>query len=447
MVRKSTHRRPYCSIVLSGTIAAHLPSSWAASGLFTAAINDTSNTRKLQIIAGGLAALGVFLLLFTVWFWRSSRADHGALGPLEVMGARRWRRAPMNEQINKLAEVRPAGALALAGTDRPPVDLAELVAGHQSSTPDRRGGGFSDLVDGEPQSLVAPVDEPWAGDLEELDEPELDSPLDAHADGAPGPVPKADAEDGTVFEADHSIRPAFDDAAEPAVPGLAGVVEVARETKRDVPEVIAADPDGRVAGRVADGVAGSGVAGSGVADSGVADGVASDVEPAEEVGPVFEPALDSTPPGPTADVASLDQDAPVFSGDGSPEETERIDEADATTSGRVDDGEADDTGVAGEDVGPHGGSAKSVGVSNGSLPAPAPAPALVSTSNAVDAGHPHDAGDALAFSLSGPESDEDDEFDPSKELAFGPVESAEALQHAGPVTDSFKTPRWRRFRR
>jgi len=95
--------------VLSGTIAAHLPSSWAASGLFTAAINDTSNTRKLQIIAGGLAALGVFLLLFTVWFWRSSRADHGALGPLEVMGARRWRRAPMNEQINKLAEVRPAG--------------------------------------------------------------------------------------------------------------------------------------------------------------------------------------------------------------------------------------------------------------------------------------------------------------------------------------------------
>ena len=334
-----------------------------------------------------------------------------------------------------------------ASCRRAPVDLAELVAGHQSSTPDRRGGGFSDLVDGEPQSLVAPVDEPWAGDLEELDEPELDSPLDAHADGAPGPVPKADAEDGTVFEADHSIRPAFDDAAEPAVPGLAGVVEVARETKRDVPEVIAADPDGRVAGRVADGVAGSGVAGSGVADSGVADGVASDVEPAEEVGPVFEPALDSTPPGPTADVASLDQDAPVFSGDGSPEETERIDEADATTSGRVDDGEADDTGVAGEDVGPHGGSAKSVGVSNGSLPAPAPAPAPVSTSNAVDTGHPHDAGDALAFSLSGPESDEDDEFDPSKELAFGPVESAEALQHAGPVTDSFKTPRWRRFRR
>ncbi len=425
MVRKSAHRRPYCSIVLSGTIAAHLPSSWAASGLFTAAIDDTSNTRKLQIIAGGLAALGVFLLLFTVWFWRSSRADHGALGPLEVMGARRWRRAPMNEQINKLDEMRPAGALALAGTDRPPVDLAELVAGHQSSTPDRRGGGFSDLVDGEPQSLVAPVDEPWAGDLEELDGPELDSLLDGHTDGAGGPVPEADAEDGTVFEPDHSIRPVFVDADEPAIPGLAGVVEAAGENTAGVPEGIAADPE------------------SGVVESGVVDRLASDVQPAEEVGPMFEPALDPTPPGPLADVAPLDQHAPVVSGDGSPAETERIDEADATTTGLGEEGEPADISMAGEDVGPHAGGAESVGVSNGSRPAPAP----VSTSSAVDAGHPHDAGDALAVALSGAESDEDDEFDPSKELAFGPVESAKALQHAGPVTDSFKTPRWRRFRR
>jgi hypothetical protein len=134
---------------------------WVSDSVF-GGIDDGSNTHKLQLIAAGLGAIGLFLLVFTVWFWRSTRADHSALGPLEVMGARRWRNAPVNDQLTKLAEVRPIGS-AMGGADRPLVDLAELVADHRSSTPDQQGGGFSDLIDGEPQSLT-PEDE-WAHEM------------------------------------------------------------------------------------------------------------------------------------------------------------------------------------------------------------------------------------------------------------------------------------------
>ena len=69
-------------------------------------INDTASTRRVQLIAGGLAVLGIGLIGITVWFWRSTRPDPESLAPLEMMGRRRWRRLDTIEQRHRLDAVR-----------------------------------------------------------------------------------------------------------------------------------------------------------------------------------------------------------------------------------------------------------------------------------------------------------------------------------------------------
>ncbi len=69
-------------------------------------INDTASTRRIQLMAGGLAVLGIGLIGVTVWFWRSTRPDPESLAPLEMMGRRRWRRLDTIEQRHRLDDVR-----------------------------------------------------------------------------------------------------------------------------------------------------------------------------------------------------------------------------------------------------------------------------------------------------------------------------------------------------
>ena len=56
------------------------------SSVLADSINDVSSTRKVYLLAAGLALLGVALIGVTVWFWRTSRHDPQLLAPLEVMG-------------------------------------------------------------------------------------------------------------------------------------------------------------------------------------------------------------------------------------------------------------------------------------------------------------------------------------------------------------------------
>jgi hypothetical protein len=79
-------------------------------GLLADSVNDVSSTRKVYLLAAGLAALGVALLIITVWFWRSTRPDPALLAPLEVMGERKFRNLDEVSQQDLLNSVRPDDA-------------------------------------------------------------------------------------------------------------------------------------------------------------------------------------------------------------------------------------------------------------------------------------------------------------------------------------------------
>jgi hypothetical protein len=66
------------------------------------------------IIAALLVALGVAMIVTAVWLVRATRTDVRALGPLEVMGDRRWYRADPERRTRSLDAARPPGAPAPA---------------------------------------------------------------------------------------------------------------------------------------------------------------------------------------------------------------------------------------------------------------------------------------------------------------------------------------------
>lgn len=73
-------------------------------------IRDDAANRTVVMLVIGLVVLGVALLAITFWFWRTSRPEHPALGPLEVMGSERFWRRDAVEQLELLDSARPAGA-------------------------------------------------------------------------------------------------------------------------------------------------------------------------------------------------------------------------------------------------------------------------------------------------------------------------------------------------
>ena len=96
-------------LALAGALVPTAPVAAAATAVVHPAqssINDTASTRRVQLIAGGLAVLGIGLIGITVWFWRSTRPDPESLAPLEMMGRRRWRRLDTIEQRHRLDAVR-----------------------------------------------------------------------------------------------------------------------------------------------------------------------------------------------------------------------------------------------------------------------------------------------------------------------------------------------------
>ena len=81
-----------------------------AGVLWGTQITDPENERTIYIAAGGLLLLAIALAVGTVWWWRNSRVEHPALGPLEVMGTRSWWKGDWTARRRRLDEVRPAGA-------------------------------------------------------------------------------------------------------------------------------------------------------------------------------------------------------------------------------------------------------------------------------------------------------------------------------------------------
>lgn len=81
-----------------------------AIGLLADTVNDASSTRKVYLLAGGLAVLGIALIVITVWFWKSTRHDPELLAPLEAMGSRKFRHMDERAQQHVLDTSRPPNA-------------------------------------------------------------------------------------------------------------------------------------------------------------------------------------------------------------------------------------------------------------------------------------------------------------------------------------------------
>lgn len=69
-------------------------------------VGDPSNQRIVGAIVVALLVLGVVVVGVTVWFWRSTRPEPAALGPLEEMSRRRFRRLPDHTRKERLDAVR-----------------------------------------------------------------------------------------------------------------------------------------------------------------------------------------------------------------------------------------------------------------------------------------------------------------------------------------------------
>ena len=85
-----------------------------------AATNMTVN-----ILGGGLVALGLVLLGATVVFWRAAVEDPEVLAPLEVMADRRFARADESKRLALLNQVRPEGTEPVVHHAAPPVLVRE----------------------------------------------------------------------------------------------------------------------------------------------------------------------------------------------------------------------------------------------------------------------------------------------------------------------------------
>lgn len=145
-----------------GALAVGAPAR--AQDLDTDTVSDAGATTTVRLVVLALVALGVALSAVTVWYWRSTRPDHPALGPLEVMSSRRFARLSPFERERRLDAARPEGAQpqhrsrsAVAAEARGRQLAAELQA-LVESTPE----GFDDL-DVDPVPDLSPPSLPTSG--------------------------------------------------------------------------------------------------------------------------------------------------------------------------------------------------------------------------------------------------------------------------------------------
>ncbi len=167
--------------------------------LLAASNNDASSTRKVYLLAAGLAMLGVLLLVITVWFWRNTRHDPELLGPLEVMSKRKFRSLDGGAQQKLLDDERPAGAEPMRwglvrgdGGPEETVDLSAAGRGLLAGYDDLRDPVAAAAVAAAPSApSVVPAD-PQHVSVPVVDAPVVDIiPVDTDDADAPAVVPKA----------------------------------------------------------------------------------------------------------------------------------------------------------------------------------------------------------------------------------------------------------------
>jgi hypothetical protein len=144
---------------------------------------SASTGTTVTVLVAALVLVGVAMIGVAVWLVRATRSDPPALGPLEVMGARRWRRGDAERRQTKLDTARPAGA--------PP--LAPIVAFEPAA-----GDGDVGQVDGDPVATEPdPEPDPEPDRVENCEPSMQESAVSAHSspeepDPEPDPVEKCE---------------------------------------------------------------------------------------------------------------------------------------------------------------------------------------------------------------------------------------------------------------
>lgn len=77
-------------------------------GLDTTTVNDAGNTRIVVIVTFLLIAVGIALGVLNVWFWKKTKPDPEALGPLVEMSSRKFAELELIEQRHRLDQLRPS---------------------------------------------------------------------------------------------------------------------------------------------------------------------------------------------------------------------------------------------------------------------------------------------------------------------------------------------------
>ena len=119
--------------------------AWRTAAIVGAGnFKDPQNARIIYLAAAGLVVLAVGLAISTFLWWRHSKVEHPVLGPLEVMGTRRWWKSDFATRTMRLEQARPSadGDEPVDGPVVEPVDLLAMM----SADPD----DFADLADPSP---------------------------------------------------------------------------------------------------------------------------------------------------------------------------------------------------------------------------------------------------------------------------------------------------------
>ena len=77
-------------------------------GIDTTTVNDAGSTRFVVIVTFLLIVLGLGLGVFNVWFWKKTKPDPEALGPLVEMSSRKFAELEPIEQRHRLDQLRPS---------------------------------------------------------------------------------------------------------------------------------------------------------------------------------------------------------------------------------------------------------------------------------------------------------------------------------------------------
>ena len=136
-------------VSMSSVMPMRLRGGLLAEGTF----EDPENARIIYLAVAGLLVLAIVLGVGTWYWWRTSKVEHPALGPLEMMGSRPWRKGDFNSRAKFLEAARPTNAIHEPDPLNEPdeFDLDALVNLEAAKFDD-----FADLVP------VAPSDAPVA---------------------------------------------------------------------------------------------------------------------------------------------------------------------------------------------------------------------------------------------------------------------------------------------